>query len=76
MMPQPWFEGKSKFKPNLVHMKGSCEKWLCCPQSKKYVVPPDQHVGDIFESGTCIVKPVGQWNTKLPNAVANLANIL
>ena len=31
-------------------------------------------MGDVFESGTCIAKPVSQWNMKLPNAVANLAN--
>ena len=59
-----------------VHMKGNSEKWLCCPQCKKYALPPDQHVGVVFESGTCISKPVSQWNMKLANAVANLANII
>ena len=55
-------------------MKGDCEKWLSCPQCKKYAIPSDQHVGDVFESGTCVTKPVSQWNMKLPNAVASLAN--
>ena len=44
---------------------------------KKYAVPPDQHVGDVSKSGTCgtcIAKPVSQWNMNLPNAIANLAN--
>ena len=67
-----------KASPNsnliFVRMKGDSEKWLSCPQCKKYAVPPDQHVGDVFESGTRIAKPVSQWNMKLPNAVANLAN--
>ena len=57
-----------------VHIKGDCEKWLCCPQCKKCSIPPGQHVGDIFESGTCNDKPVSQWNMKRPNAVASLAN--
>ena len=57
-----------------VHTKGDCEKWLRCPQCKKYAVPPDQHVGDIFESSTCTAKSVSQWNMKLPNAIADLAN--
>ena len=56
-------------------MKGNSEKWLCCPQCKKYAVPPDQHAGDVFESGTCISKPVSQWNMKLPNAIANLPDM-
>ena len=50
------------------------KKWLCCPQCKKYEVPPSQHVGDVFESGTCNVKPVSQWNMELPTAVSSLAN--
>ena len=45
-----------KASPNsnltFVRMKGDGEKWLSCPQCKKYVVPPDQHVGDVFESGS------------------------
>ena len=54
-------------------MKGGCEKWLCCPPWEKYAVSSDQHVGDVFESGTCISKSFSQWNIK-PNAVANFAN--
>jgi hypothetical protein len=57
-----------------VHMKGDCEKWLCCPQCKKYAVPSDQHVGDVFESGAYSTKPVSQWNMTLPNPIGNLAN--
>ena len=49
-----------------VRVKGDSEKWLCCPQCKKYVVPPTLHVGDVFESGTCNTKPVSQWNMELP----------
>ena len=44
-----------KASPNLnvtfVRMKGDYEKWLSCPQCKKYAVPPNQHLGDVFESG-------------------------
>ena len=48
----------SRASPNsnltFVCMKGNSEKWLCCPQCKKYAAPSDQYVGDVFESGTHI----------------------
>ena len=42
------------FNLTLVGSNGISEKWLCCPQCKKYAVPPDEHVGDVFGSGTHI----------------------
>ena len=56
-----------KASPNsnltFVRVKADSEKWLCCPQCKIYEVLPNQHVGDVLESGTCNVKPVsGTWS--------------
>lgn len=49
------------------------ERWYCCIFCKSNEVPPDQHVGHVFDT-SLNAKPVEDWDMSFPNEVQSLVN--
>ena len=50
------------------------QRWFSCAYCKNGLIPPDQHVGDVFSAIKGLVKPVKDWNMKLPCEIEALMN--